>query len=137
MNKGCRPDPRSMPQSKEFDENYDRAFGKSEERNKGGRWRWSAELKKLVECGSDEDLMDLAKSAPIMVDRFMEGARATDGTDISNRTRRREYMRRMGITDTSDYNPDWGDRVKSASERKEDKSIRESVERSIYKLYKP
>lgn len=33
--------------------------------------------------------------------------RATDGTDISSRTKRREYMRQKGVTDASDFAETW------------------------------
>src|SRR4051812_39189463 len=58
-----------------------------------------------------------AKSAPFMVDRFMEGSVATDGTDIGSRRKREEYKRRTGVTDASDYGAGHADRVRSAKER--------------------
>lgn len=135
MNKGCRPDPRSMPNSKEYDEGHERTFGSPRGDSKGGRWKWSKELSKLIEVGGPEDVgeEDLARNAPIMCDRFMEGKKAPDGTDISNRTRYREYKKRAGVTDASDYGDDYGDRVRAARERKADKALTESLERSFYK----
>lgn len=40
---------------------------------------------------------------PVFTDSFMEGDRATDGTDIGSRTKRRDYMRANGLADASDY----------------------------------
>lgn len=42
-----------------------------------------------------------------MVDRFMEGDRATDGTDIGSRSKRRDYMRAHGLADAGDYTNVW------------------------------
>jgi ribosomal protein L37AE/L43A len=58
-----------------------------------------------------------AKAAPIMVDRFMEGSVATDGTDIGSRRKREEYKRREGVTDKSDYGPGWADRKREEKAR--------------------
>lgn len=40
---------------------------------------------------------------PLFTDRHMEGDRATDGTDIGSRAKRRDYMRANGLADASDY----------------------------------
>lgn len=40
---------------------------------------------------------------PVFTDRHLEGMRAPDGTDISCRWKRNEYMRREGVADFSDY----------------------------------
>jgi hypothetical protein len=52
-----------------------------------------------------------------MVDRFMEGSVATDGTDIGSRRKREEYKRREGVTDKSDYGPGWADRKREEKAR--------------------
>ena len=36
-------------------------------------------------------------------DRHYDGLRATDGADISTRTKHREYMKRHGLTTIDDY----------------------------------
>lgn len=73
-----------------------------------------------------------ARSAPIMVDRFMEGAVSTEGVDIGSRQKRRDYMRATGATDSSDYGKDWGDRVKGTKEREMQKLTRETVAQVAY-----
>jgi hypothetical protein len=40
-------------------------------------------------------------------DRLYEGLRASDGTDISTRTKHREYMRRHGLTTMDDFRDTW------------------------------
>ena len=40
---------------------------------------------------------------PVFTDRYMEGVRATDGTDIGSRTKRREYMRDHNLADFDDF----------------------------------
>lgn len=68
-----------------------------------------------------------ARNAPIMVDRFMEGAVSTDGVDIGSRRKRSDYMRATGSTDKSDYGADHGDRVRASKEREMQKLTRETV----------
>jgi hypothetical protein len=45
--------------------------------------------------------------ALVMVDRFMDGDRATDGTDIGSRAKRRDYMRVNGLAEVSDFTEHW------------------------------
>lgn len=73
---------------------------------------------------------------PVFTDRYMEGARATDGTDIGNRWKRREYMRRNNLADADDFKGIW---AKAAREREavftgqHDKAERrEAVARALY-----
>ena len=40
-------------------------------------------------------------------DRHYDGARATDGADISTRTKHREYMASRGLTMADDYKESW------------------------------
>jgi hypothetical protein len=68
-----------------------------------------------------------AISAPIMVDRFMEGAVATDGTDIGSRRKRKDYMRATGAADRSDYGPGYGERVRAARERAVSESTKQTL----------
>lgn len=45
--------------------------------------------------------------APVYTDCYMDGARATDGTDIGSRAKRRAYMQSRGLADASDYTETW------------------------------
>ena len=81
-----------------------------------------------------------ALNAPIMVDRFYEGARATDGTDIGSRQKHREYMRQNNLTTVDDYRNEW---AAAAKEREairtgtHDKAARrEAVARALYERSK-
>jgi len=72
----------------------------------------------------------------INLDTHYDGARATDGTDISTRRRHREYMRRTGFTVADDYKQEW---AKKAEQREcfrsgdFDKTGRtEAVERAMF-----
>lgn len=49
-------------------------------------------------------------------DRHYDGLRATDGTDISTRTKHREYMKRKGLTTADDFTETW---KRAAKERRE------------------
>lgn len=46
-------------------------------------------------------------SGALWGDRSYDGLRATDGTDISSRTKHREYMKANGLTTTDDFKQTW------------------------------
>ncbi len=50
---------------------------------------------------------DRAVHNPLAGDRHYEGLRAPDGTDISTRTKHREYMKRNGLTTADDFTETW------------------------------
>ena len=73
-------------------------------------------------------------------DRHYDGLQATDGADISSRTKHREYMARTGLTTADDYRVAW---AKAAEQRADfyttggdHKGRREAVERAIYGAFK-
>jgi hypothetical protein len=125
----------SQAQTKAFDEGYERTFGARKPQR--GRWVWDAEQGKLV---SAEDYVppEAKHGAGIMVDRFMEGDRAPDGTDIGTRAKRAAWMRATGNADYSDFK---GAREKRAKEEaakargeiKPDKQLRDLIGRELYK----
>jgi hypothetical protein len=45
-------------------------------------------------------------------DRHYDGLRATDGTDISSRSKHREYMRANNLTTADDFTQTWKDAAK-------------------------
>lgn len=70
-------------------------------------------------------------------DRHYDGLRAPDGSDISTRSKHRQYMREKGVTMATDYVETWN---KAAKERQQiragadptlKKDVREAVERAI------
>lgn len=48
-----------------------------------------------------------AERMPVFTDRYLEGDRAPDGTDIGSRAKRRDWMRQAGVADASDYRQYW------------------------------
>jgi hypothetical protein len=89
-----------------------------------------------MEVGGDYDPHDVRQ--PVYTDRFMEGVRATDGTDISSRQKRNEWMKRNDFVDVGDCTGMW---AKAAKEReaiaqgKHDRAARrEEIGRAIYRL---
>jgi hypothetical protein len=54
-------------------------------------------------------------------DRHYEGLRATDGTDISTRTKHREYMRRNNLTTIDDFKDTWAKAEKQRTEYRQGK----------------
>ncbi len=68
-------------------------------------------------------------------DRHYEGMRAPDGTDISSRTKHREYMKKHGLTTMDDYKDSWS---KAQSQRElnrlgqaEDKALRKEITEQV------
>lgn len=68
-------------------------------------------------------------------DRHYEGLRAPDGTDISSRTKHREYMKAKGLTTADDFTGVW---EKAEKERQafrsgnfEDKELHSIVEEQV------
>lgn len=49
-------------------------------------------------------------------DRHYDGLRAPDGTDISSRTKHREYMKRTGMTTADDFKGEWARAEKERNE---------------------
>lgn len=75
-------------------------------------------------------------SGALWGDRNYDGARAPDGTDISTRTKHREYMRATGLTTTDDFKDTWA-RAKQERERLYTQGgtfRRQDIERAISQL---
>jgi hypothetical protein len=94
----------------------------------------------VEELGNDAP-QDVA-AVPIVSDRYMEGTQAQDGTDISSRTKRREYMKSKNLADADDFKGTW----KAAQEEKvkirtlqgvDHKERRENIARALYERSKP
>lgn len=54
--------------------------------------------------------------AALWGDRSYDGLRATDGTDISSRSKQREYMKMNNLTTADDFKESWA-KAKEARER--------------------
>lgn len=61
---------------------------------------------KLVEI-TDDYQAPSRNSHNIIGDQHYDGLRAPDGTDISTRTKHREFMKRTGLTTADDFKSDW------------------------------
>jgi hypothetical protein len=69
-------------------------------------------------------------------DRHYEGMQAPDGSDISSRSKHREFMKRTGLTTSDDFKGEW---TKASKERqeyrsgtREDKGLRQFLERQLH-----
>ncbi|MCS6944183.1 MAG: hypothetical protein RMK97_02000 [Sutterellaceae bacterium] len=71
-------------------------------------------------------------------DRAYDGLRATDGTDISSRSKHREYMRVHGLTTIDDFKNEWERAAKRRAEYYttggDHRARREAVERALYQV---
>ena len=77
-----------------------------------------------IEVPTDWEPEARGAKAPV-TDLYMDGVRATDGTDIGSRTKRREYMRANNLADTDDFKGTW---EKAAKEREAIRTGKHDVE---------
>ena len=74
---------------------------------------------------------------PVYTDRYMEGDRATDGTDIGSRTKRRDYMRAHGLADAGDFKEHWAKAEAQRFSAKQDRPQRvEAIRKAMYEMQK-
>jgi hypothetical protein len=100
------------------------------------RWIQDRKTGELIEVTSDYQAEARADSGALWGDRSYEGLRAQDGTDISSRTKHREYMKANNLTTIDDFKDSWA-RAKESRERymTEGGSFkRADIERAIYQL---
>jgi putative FmdB family regulatory protein len=68
-------------------------------------------------------------------DRHYDGLRATDGTDISSRTKHREYMKSKGLAMTGDFKDTWASAQKERDALRAgtfvDKELRSEVAKQV------
>jgi hypothetical protein len=70
-------------------------------------------------------------------DSIYDGLRATDGTDISTRTKHREYMKKNGLTTVDDFKNEWADAAKHRDEYYSGKRgtvTKRDIEQAIHQL---
>jgi hypothetical protein len=114
----------TQAQTKEFDEGYERVFGKGG--GERGRFVWSESAQAMVRVG--EDWTDAERRAQTVTEELVHGKIATaDGVDISSRKKRRDYMRAAGVVDSSDYSPEWREKKKKEIERTKDEGRRSDI----------
>ncbi len=61
----------------------------------------------LIEITDDYQAPMRTDSGALWGDRSYDGLRATDGTDISTRTKHREYMKANGLATVDDFKETW------------------------------
>ena len=73
------------------------------------RWIYPSDGGEPFEVGADyvPAEREARYSNPLAGDRHYDGLTATDGTDISTRTKHREYMKRNNLTTADDYAQQW------------------------------
>jgi hypothetical protein len=90
----------------------------------------------LVEVTDDYVPDSRAGDAALWNDRSYDGLRATDGTDISSRSKQREYMKVNNLTTVDDFKDTWA-KAKTAREQYVQQGgsfSRHDIERAISKL---
>jgi hypothetical protein len=90
----------------------------------------------LIEITADYQPELRADSGALWGDRSYDGLKAPDGTDISSRTKHREYMKATGLTTADDFKETWA-KAQESRERyfKQGGTFsRSDVERAIHQL---
>ncbi|CAB4136651.1 hypothetical protein UFOVP312_36 [uncultured Caudovirales phage] len=90
----------------------------------------------LIEVTEDYQPAVRTDSGALWGDRSYDGMRAPDGTDISTRTKHRDYMKAAGVTTMDDFKDSWA-KAKESRERyyTEGGSFkRADIERAIHQL---
>lgn len=120
--------------TEDFRERFDSIFG--ERKATRGTWVWSSAEQRMVPADEYVPEAPTDERVPVFTDRYMEGVHAVDGTDISNRRKRREYMRTNNLADTDDFKGTWDKAAKERAEYYQGKSARsraatrEAIERA-------
>ena len=90
----------------------------------------------LIEITDDYQVPMRTDSGALWGDRSYDGLRAPDGTDISTRSKHREYMKATGLTTADDFQASWA----KASENRENyvkhggSFSRGDIERAIHQV---
>lgn len=81
------------------------------------RFVWSQEQGKLVEITADYVAPSRQNTdATLWGDRGYDGLKATDGADISSRTKHREYMKKNDLTTADDFKNEWDKAAKDRAD---------------------
>ena len=90
----------------------------------------------LIEVTANPEFELRVDSGALWGDRSYDGLKAPDGTDISSRTKHRDYMRATGLTTADDFTHTWA-KAKESRDRyyTEGGSFkRADIERAIHQL---
>lgn len=119
----------TQAQTKEFDEGYERTFGKGG----GERGKFVYRDGRLVRV--DHAWTDAEKRAGKSEEEVYGHDTTADGVDISSRRKRKDYMAATGVTDFSDFSPEWHDKKKKSIERERDQGRKSDIVES-YKRWR-
>lgn len=101
------------------------------------RFVWDPDIKDLVEVSPDYEQPRRADGA-LWNDRHYDGLKATDGTDISSRSKHREYMKKNGLTTADDFKETWSRAAQQRAEYYQGKSggaiTKHDIARTIHEL---
>lgn len=100
------------------------------------RWIQDRKTGELIEVTADYQPELRTDSGALWGDSSYAGLKAPDGTDISSRTKHREYMKAKGLTTADDFTDSWA-KAKESRERymTEGGSFkRADIERAIHQL---
>jgi hypothetical protein len=124
----------SQAATDEYREAHQRIFGDRPVQR--GLWIYDEAQQKLVRA---EDYVppEHATNAPIMVDRFYENTKSTDGIDIGSRRKHRQYMKDRGLAPADDFSPGFYARMQAEKKREQKASRRDVVARAVYSKFKP
>lgn len=100
------------------------------------RRRWIQINGELVEVTNDYQPDLRADSGALWGDRNYENLRATDGTDISSRSKHREYMKANNLTTADDFQSSWAKAQEQRAKYVQQGGTfsRRDVERAIHQL---
>lgn len=99
------------------------------------RFVWSPEDDCLIEVTPDYE--QPGRHVPIVGDLHYSNLQATDGTDISTRTKHREYMKRNGLTTMDDFKDTWANAATKRADYFQGKRgtvTRDDIGRAIHQL---
>ena len=126
----------SQANTEEFERGYERTFG-ADRKPQRGRYVWDEAQGRLVNA-DEYTPPPSALSAPVMVDRFMEGVCTTEGIDIGSRRKRREYMKTNNLADADDFKGVWKkaqeDRLRRRAGDFDHHERREAIGRALHEL---
>lgn len=100
------------------------------------RRRWIQINGELVEVTKDYQPDLRTDSGALWGDRSYDGLRATDGTDISSRSKHREYMKANNLTTADDFQSSWAKAQEQRAKYVQQGGTfsRRDVERAIHQL---
>ncbi|MEY4441016.1 MAG: Myxococcus phage Mx8 [Pseudomonadota bacterium] len=100
------------------------------------RWIQDRQTGELIEVTPDYQAALRVDSGALWGDRSYDGLKAPDGTDISSRSKHREYMKATGLATADDFKQTWA----KAQEQREraytqgGSFSKRDIERAIHQL---